>query len=402
MGTDHPWMASIRPAVAELQSELVRLRRDFHRHPEPGFEELRTSAKVAEYLADCGGYHLRTEVAQTGVVADIAGPNGPDPLVLLRADMDALRIQEENPDLEYRSQRKGVMHACGHDVHMAILLGVARVLARHHRSMKGGVRLLFQPAEEGPGGAEPMIDAGVLENPRPVAAFALHVWSLLPLGRVAVREGPIMAFTDELVVRVVGRAGHGACPHEAVDPILAAAHFVVAAQSIVSRNVDPLDSAVVTFGKVRGGSVMNAIADQVTLDGTQRAYLPETRALLTRRLREIARGVDEACGTRTEVTVLERYPALVNDAGMSRHAREVAEEVLGGGQVEMGMRLMGGEDMAFFLREIPGCFFFLGGGNPQKGCDRPHHHPGFAIDEDAMPVGVEILLRLVERFVGTL
>jgi amidohydrolase len=402
MGTDHPWMANIRPEVAKLQAELVRLRRDFHRHPEPGYEEVRTSAKVAEYLTDCGGFDLRTGVAQTGVVADIAGPNGPDPLILLRADMDALKIQEANPELEYRSQNDGVMHACGHDAHMAILLGVARVLALRRQSLKGGVRLLFQPAEEGPGGAAPMISAGVLEDPRPVAAFALHVWSLLPLGRVAVQEGPVMAYTDELVIRIAGEAGHGACPHEAVDPIVAAAHLIVATQSIVSRSVDPLDSAVVTFGKIRGGSVMNAIADSVILDGTQRSYLPETRALLMRRLREVARGVDEGFGTRTEVTVLERYPALVNDAGMARHAREAAAEVVGNGQLEIGMRLMGGEDMAFYLREIPGCFFFLGAGNPQKGCQQPHHHPEFAIDEDAMPVGVEILLRLVERFEGAL
>lgn len=211
-----------------------------------------------------------------------------------------------------------------------------------------------------------------------------------------------MASTAELRIRVRGKGGHGACPHQTVDPIVAASHFIVALQSIVSRNVDPLDSAVLSIGKIQGGSVMNAIADEVVLEGTQRSYLPETHELLIRRLREIARGVDQTFGTRTEVTLIDRYPAVVNDPQMTRLTSEVAEELLGPGRVQTDLRLMGGEDMAFYQNEIPGCFFFIGAGNAEKGIDRPHHNPGFNIDEDVLPIGVEILLRLAERFVGQL
>lgn len=402
MEPDLTGLENVRAEVLGLRSEIVRLRRDFHRHPEPGFEERRTAAKVAEWLEDCGGYRIRTGVAKTGVVADIAGPGSSRPLVVLRADMDALRLQEENEDLDYRSAIPGLMHACGHDAHTAILLGVARIISRHRESLAGAVRLLFQPAEESPGGAEPMIAEGVLADPKPAAIFALHVWSPLPVGYVALREGAIMASTAELRIRVRGQGGHGACPHQTVDPIVAASHFIVALQSIVSRNVDPLDSAVLSIGKIQGGSVMNAIADEVVLEGTQRSFLPETRALLIRRLREIACGVDQTFGTRTEVTLIDRYPAVVNDPQMTRLTSEVAEELLGPGRVQTDLRLMGGEDMAFYQNEIPGCFFFIGAGNAEKGIDRPHHNPGFNIDEDVLPIGVEILLRLAERFVGPL
>ena len=398
----HPENAAlerVRPAVMACREEVVALRRDLHQHPEPGYEEQRTAAKVADWLADCEGFRVRTGIAQTGVVADIGER---EPCILLRADMDALRVQEENEHLAYRSQRPGIMHACGHDAHTAILLGVARVLAQHRTSLGGSVRLVFQPAEEGPGGAEPMIAQGVLDDPTPAAAFGLHVWSPLPVGHMAVSEGAIMASTDELRITIVGRGGHGAVPQETIDPICASAQFIVGLQSIVSRNIDPLDTAVLSIGKITGGSVMNAIAAEVVLEGTLRAYKPETRELLRRRLRELGAGIDQSFGTRTNVEVIERYPATVNDPEMTGIASEIAADLFGSENVHSDLRLMGAEDMSFYLKRLPGCFLFLGAGNTAKGIDRPHHNPGFNIDEDALPLGMELFLRLVERFCGAL
>ncbi len=393
-------LGNVRPAIRGLHEELIALRRDFHRHPEPGFEEERTAGKVADFLAGCGDYAIRTGVAKTGVVADIAGSDPDGPWVLLRADMDALRVHEENTEIEYCSQNPGVMHACGHDAHTAMLLGVARFLATRRDALKGGVRLIFQPAEEGPGGAEPMIREGVLENPRPVAALGIHVWSKLPTGHLAITEGPVMASTDELRFTIRGKGGHGAVPQETVDPIVAAAHYIVALQTIVSRNVNPLDSAVLSIGKITGGSIMNAIAEQVCMDGTQRSYLPETRDLLMRRMNELARGLDQTYGTETRVEVLDRYPATINDVGVAGVLRELVGSLIGPGCLKTDLRLMGGEDMAYYLEEIPGCFLFLGAGDSSRGLDRPHHNPRFNIDEDALPVGVEVFVRFIEHYVG--
>jgi amidohydrolase len=397
MEIDLSGIARVRPAIRALQDEMVNLRRDFHAHPEPGFAEHRTAGRIAAWLEGCGGLRIRTGVAGTGVVADLAGSQPAGPWVLLRADMDALRIEEDHPGLSFRSRNPGVMHACGHDAHMAILLAVTRVLTAQRERLRGGVRLIFQPAEEGPGGAGPMIAAGVLAEPRPAAAFGLHVWSGLPTGWAAVTPGPIMAYTDEFYARVRGRGGHGAVPQETVDPILASAHLVTALQSIVSRNVGPLDPAVVSVGKIRGGSVMNAIAEEVALDGTLRAFLPEVRERIHDRLRRIFAGLDQTFGTRSELEIVERYPALVNDPGMTQVAREVCTDLLGAARVRDDLRVMGGEDMAFYLQQVPGCFVFLGAGNPAKGTDLPHHNPKFDLDEDALGLGAEMLVRLVER-----
>jgi amidohydrolase len=402
MQPDLSGLKNVRPGIAELAAEMVRLRRDLHKHPEPGFSEVRSASVIEQWLRDCGGFEIRTGVAKTGIIADLTGGDPQGPAVLLRADMDALKMQEENEEIEYRSVNAGVMHACGHDAHMAILMGVARFLAGHREAIKGHVRLLFQPAEEGPGGALPMITEGALRDPRPAAVFGLPVWGSLPIGHAGVRAGPMMAATDEILFRVRGRGGHGAYPHETIDSILAASHLVVALQSIVSRNVDPTQTAVLSIGKIHGGTVMNIIAEEVALEGTQRSFLPETRDLCARRVKEVARGVDETFGTRTEVEFIERYPALVNDPEMTRLTHEAIESVLGTGRVDPDFMSMGGEDMAFYLREIPGAFFFLGAGNPAKGCGVPNHNPRFNIDEDVLPLGAEILVRQVEQFVGSL
>jgi len=401
MQPDASGLTRVRREVLDLVPEMVRLRRDFHRHPEGGFQEERTAERIVEWLQASGPFRMRTGVARTGVIADLEGRDPAGPCVLLRTDMDALKLNEANETLEYRSTRPGLMHACGHDGHMAILLGVARVLATHRDAMRGRVRLIFQPAEEGPGGAEPMIAEGALEDPRPDAAFALHLWSQLPTGTAGLTPGPMMAYTDEIEIHVRGRGGHGAHPNEGIDAIVAAAQLIVALQTVVSRSVDPTQSAVLSVGKIQGGTVMNALAEEVRLDGTQRAFLPEVRDLCTRRVHEIAAGIDAALGTRTQVEYIARYPAMVNDAKMSGLAGEVIASVLGEGRVREVLSL-GGEDMAFFLQEIPGCLFFLGAGNAAKGSTAPHHNPRFNIDEDALPLGAEILLRLTERFVGSL
>jgi amidohydrolase len=401
MQPDAGALARVRREVLDLAPEMVRLRRDFHQHPEGGFQEVRTAERIAAWLKECGPYRVRTGVARTGVIADLDGRDPSGPCVLLRADMDALKANEENEHLPFRSVNPGFMHACGHDGHMAILLGVARVLARRRDAIHGRVRLVFQPAEEGPGGAEPMIAEGALRDPRPDAAFALHLWSRLPLGVAGLRAGPMMAYTDEITIRVHGRGGHGAHPNEGVDAILAASHLVVALQTVVSRSVDPTECAVLSMGKIAGGTVMNAIAQDVRIEGTQRAFRPEVRDLCTRRVHEIAAGIDAAFGSRTEVEYTARYPAMVNDPERARVATGVIESVLGAGRV-VDIVSLGGEDMAFYLQEVPGCLFFLGAGNPARGCDAPHHSPRFDIDEDALPMGAELLLRLTEHFVGAL
>jgi amidohydrolase len=401
MQPDASALARVRREVRDLAPEIVRLRRDFHQHPEGGFRETRTAEKIAAWLRECGPYRVRTGVAKTGVIADLEGRDPAGPCVLLRADMDALKANEENAHLAFRSVNPGLMHACGHDGHMAILLGAARVLARHRDAIKGRVRLVFQPAEEGPGGAEPMIAEGALRDPVPDAAFALHLWSRLPLGVAGVRAGPMMAYTDEIVIRVRGRGGHGAHPDQGIDAILAACQLVVALQTIVSRSVDPTESAVLSVGKISGGTVMNALAEEVVIEGTQRAFRPEIRDLCTRRVHEIAAGIDTAFGSRTGIEYIARYPAMVNDPERVKLATGILEGVLGAGRV-IDIVSLGGEDMAFYLQQVPGCLFFLGAGNPVKGCDAPHHSPRFDIDEDALPIGAELLLRLTEHFVGAL
>lgn len=241
-----------------------------------------------------------------------------------------------------------------------------------------------------------MIAEGVLENPVPDAIYAFHVWSSLPTGYVNISPGPVMASTDELRFTITGKGGHGAVPQETVDPIVTAAHFVVALQTLVSRNVNPIDSAVLSIGKIRGGAIMNAIADEVVMDGTLRTYLPETRELLHRRLNELGEGIDRTFGTSTNVEIFTRYPAVINDPERAEVALKLARDICGDEAVQSDLRLMGGEDMAFYFQKVPGCFIFLGVGNSGKGCDYPHHNPKFNIDEDGMLYGMELLLRLVE------
>jgi amidohydrolase len=378
----------------EERAELVATRRDLHAHPELAYRETRTAGLVEERLRTLG-YAPATRVGRTGVTAVLEG-EAPGPCVLLRADMDALPIQEAN-EVPYRSVVPRAMHACGHDAHTAILLAVARMLRRIPRPRRGAIKLMFQPAEEGGNGALAMIEDGVLEAPKVDAAFGLHVWNHLETGKVAVVDGPFMASVDRFSVRVIGKGGHGAVPHTARDPVLAAAHVVTALQQIVARNVDPLKAAVVTVGSIHGGEAFNVIPPEVRLEGTMRSFDPDVWASLPDHLERTARRTAEAFDCRAEVAVERVQRPTVNDPAMASLVRRVAGEVLGAGNVVDG-RTMGGEDFSEVLFRVPGCYFFVGTRNEARGATHPHHSPHFDVDEDALPLGARLLLGVALRY----
>lgn len=389
-------LTPIRPAIQALQPQLVQWRRTLHQRPELGFREVETAARVAELLRQWG-YQPQTGIAQTGVVAVISGSR-PGPVMGLRADMDALPIQELNT-VPYRSQIDGVMHACGHDGHTAILLGVAHYLAHQREHLRGTVKLIFQPAEEGPGGAKPMIEAGVLENPRVEAMFGLHLWNDLPAGSVGVRSGPLMAASDFFRCQIQGRGGHGAKPQQTVDALVVAAQVVVALQSVVARQISPLEPAVVTVGEFHSGHARNVIADQATLGGTVRYFNPDLAKVIPQKLESIIQGICHAYGATYRWDYEYLYPPLVNDPAMTELVRTVAQQVVEPGLgVLPDCQTLGGEDMSFFLQEVPGCYFFLGSANPSKGLDFPHHHPRFDFDEAVLSLGVELFIRCLEQY----
>ncbi len=390
-------MPDTRARAQALREQLIAWRRDFHRHPELGYQEVRTAGIVAGELARLG-YRVQEHVAHTGVVGLLEGAR-PGPVLALRFDMDGLPIAEEN-EVDYASESPGLMHACGHDAHLAIGLGVASLVSGCRDALSGTLKLIFQPAEEGPNGAEEMVRAGVLEDPRPDLFLAGHVWSKLPVGTVAVSPGPVMAAPDRWQCTVRGRGGHGAQPHETVDPIVATAHIITALQTIVSRNVDPLQSATVTVSMVHGGQAHNIVPAQVELTGTMRTFEPAMRELVQRRLREVSEGVAGALGATAEVHFVSGLPAVVNDDAAAQFLRGAAMAVVGESNLVDGFRTMGSEDAALFLQAVPGCYFFLGAGDPARGLDAPHHNPHFDIAEDVLPVGVAVFVEAVARYLS--
>ena len=377
-----------------LASTLTEWRRDLHRHPELGFEEVRTSKIVARHLSSLE-MEVTTGVGKTGVVGILEG-NAPGPTVMLRFDMDALPIQEEN-DTEYASQTTGVMHACGHDGHAAIGMGVAAVLARHQHDMAGRVKFVFQPAEEGMGGARAMIEDGVLESPRPDVAFGLHLWNILEAGRVIVQSGPFMAAADRFELTVYGQGGHGAQPHMTVDALVVGAQIVTALQTVVNRNVDPAHTAVLTVGSFRSGDAFNIIPGRAEMTGGLRSFDEGTRQTLICRLETIVQQVAAAFDARAEVKWTLIAPAVVNDGAASAHMEAVAQDLLGAEQVGKSAPAMISEDMADFLNQVPGCFFFLGSMNEAKDLKYAHHNPCFDFDESALPLGVALLAEATAR-----
>jgi len=376
------------------RAALVATRRDLHQHPELGFEARRTGALVAERLQQLG-YTVRTGVGKTGVLAQRDGaPKGASRCVLVRADMDALPVEEAN-EVPYRSRQPGRMHACGHDGHVAIGLEVARRL--HAADLPGSLKLAFQPAEEISYGAEAMIRDGVLERPKVDAAFGLHLWNDLPTGTIGIMPGAVMASVDEFEIAIVGRGGHAAAPHQTIDPVLVAAHVVTGLQSLVSRRRNPFEEAVVSVTQLNAGHAFNVIPGRAELRGTVRTFGGKFFERAPQLVEETALGIAAAFGATAEVRYRRLTAPLVNDQRMTALMRGVAQDIVGQERVIDGIRTMGGEDMSFFLAKVPGTFAFVGSAPPGKPAS-PHHSPTFDIDEEALVIGAELLTRTVVRY----
>ncbi|HEY8542008.1 MAG TPA: amidohydrolase [Pseudothermotoga sp.] len=390
--------------VLSLKKELVELRRDFHMYPEVGFELHRTAQKVQEYLENLGLEVKR--MAKTGVVGILRGSK-PGKTIMLRADMDALNLQELN-DVPYKSKTDGIMHACGHDGHTAMLLVAAKILKNHQSELCGNVKFVFQPSEEKfpPGGALPMIEEGVLEDPHVDYAFGIHLWNSLECGKVGLRPGAMMAAADEFRIVLKGKGGHGALPHQCKDPVVAAAQLILALQTVVSRKIDPLQNAVLSVGKIQSGSAFNIIPEYATIEGTTRSLDETVRQTIKQEIQRITHGLAIANDVDFEIEHKEGTAVLHNDEALSQFVFEVAKDVVGEKNVIFVPPTMGGEDMSFFLQKVPGVFYLVGSANTEKGIDKPHHSPYFDIDENSLLIGtqmhVEIVLKLLREQDGSL
>ncbi len=364
------------------------IRRDIHKHPELGFQEIRTAGVVVEELKKMG-LNPRSEIGKTGVVCLIKGKQ-PGPVVLCRVDMDALPMTEDT-GVEYTSQNEGVMHACGHDAHVAMGLSVAKILVKYQDKFNGIVKMVFQPAEEGLGGAELMVKEGVLENPKPDFSLSIHVWNIMDVGTFGITNGPAMAASNTLKIVVSGKGAHGAQPHVSKDPVLASAQIITALQSVVARNVDPMKTAVLSITSVHGGTAFNIIPPDVVIQGTVRSFHPKVKKLILKRINEIAKGVGESMGCEVEIEIDDITPPVVNDEKLAKRVQKVAKELFPEDTIIDDSKTMGSEDMAFMMDDIPGCYIFLGSKNDEKGLNYGHHHPKFDIDESAMPKGIALL-----------
>ncbi len=387
---------NIPESVAEFQSVMVELRRDFHRNPELGYSEYRTSEKIASFLENLG-FDVRRNIAGTGLSALWPSAVKSAPAIAFRADMDALPLEEENTH-DYVSLNKGCMHACGHDGHMAILLGLALWLKKENRHFNRAIKLIFQPAEEGPGGAARMIEEGVLNNPEVERIFAMHLWNNLPYGKACIKPGALMASVDEFEIRIGGRGGHGAMPHQTSDAILALGYVIVALQSVVARRIDPREAAVLSIGKVDAGSARNIIADSAVLSGTVRSFSPDIRKKMPALIEEVAAAAAAVCGAGIELSWTELYPATINDVDAARDLAAAAESVLEKENIVENETTMASEDMSYFLNAVPGCYYFLGSANAESGLCMPHHHPRFDFDERAMGAAVAVYAAYLEKF----
>jgi amidohydrolase len=381
-------MADFLSESRQLFEYTRSLRRDFHRHPELGFREVRTAGIVAQELNQLG-LEVSTGIGKTGVVALLEGEQ-PGPVVLIRVDMDALPIQEET-GAEYASTVAGVMHACGHDGHTAIGLTVARMLQQHRHSLKGSVKLVFQPAEEGLGGAEAMLKDGVMTNPNPNAVLSVHLWNEKPVGWIGVTPGPVMAAAEIFRIHLRGKGGHAAQPHSTADPVIAAAQIISALQTIVSRNVPPLEAAVLSVTTLRAGDAFNVIPETADLQGTIRTFKPEVLQRVVDRFTQVVQGIAKAMSCQAEVELQSITPAVVNDPQLTELVQEVCRNVLPESQVDASTLTMGSEDMAFMMQEIPGCYVLVGSANPEKGLDAAHHHPRFDVDEESMTYAAALM-----------
>ena len=397
--------ARIEEVLARVQDSIIRLREHIHQHPELGNREFNTAELVANHLRALDFDEVYTEIAYTGVVGILRGGR-PGPVVAVRADMDALPVTEDTPyafrstvRTTYLGQDVGVSHACGHDIHVAVQLGVASVLASMRDELPGTVKFIFQPAEEGPppgeeGGAELMVAEGVLGDPAPSAIFGLHSFAEMEVGKVGFTSGPALAAVDHVKIRIIGKQSHGAAPHLGIDPIVMASQVVAAFQTIRSRNLPPLEPSVVTVGIFRGGNRFNIIPNEVELEGTVRTYNPDVRDAVERRMDEILAGVTAAGGGTYELDYDRGTPATINDPDLGARMLPTLERVLGAENVVTLDPTMGGEDFAYFANEIPGFFFRLGQVLP-GGTSGGHHTPDFQADNSAVPVGIRAMTNLL-------
>lgn len=389
-------MISLKHAE-DLFEQLVAWRRDFHMYPELGCQEYRSAGIIASILKELG-YTVQEGIAETGVVGVLK--NGEGPVIMTRVDMDALPVQESN-DIPYVSRNKGLMHACGHDAHMAIGLGVAIVMSQYRELWRGTLKVVFQPGEEGLNGAEKMVKQGVLENPRPDAVIAIHVWNPLPVGSVAATNGPVMAAAEAWHATITGKGGHAAKPEETIDPVVIAAMVVNNLQTIVSRNVHPQDTVVVTVGMLRAGDTFNVIPSTAELKGTVRTYDNQVRESVLQRLTDIIQGTAEMMGAEAKIDWMPNTPAVINDPQVTGIVQEAVKDLFGLEALRTDERTMGSEDAAFYLQEVPGSYVFIGSG-PSSGSGVAHHNPHFNIDEKALVNGVAVMLESLYRLFSTL
>ena len=381
----------IREEIKNIKDEIYAIRRHFHRYPELSFKEFNTAETISQHLNNLGISHKKG-VGKTGIVGEINF--GPGPTIALRADMDALPIQEEN-NLDYKSLNDGVMHACGHDGHMAILLGAANALSKNSKLKKGTVRFIFQPAEEGLGGAKYMIEDGCLDKVDEI--YGLHLWNYQLYGEVGIKDGPVMASADLFDIEVSGKGGHGATPQGTVDAIVVASNLVTMLQTIVSRNTNPLESTVLSIGKIKGGHNFNIISDKVHMSGTTRAYTEENRTMIKQRMKEVIEGVSKSFGADIKLNYKDGYPPTVNHSSQVEKVLEAASSVVASGAKNPYLS-MGGEDFSYYLQNKPGCFFFVGSApNENEILSTPHHCSHFNIDERALLVGASVYLNLIEN-----
>ena len=385
----------------ERQKELIKYRRTIHKNPELKYEEEDTALFVKDHLNRLG-LSFQDKIAKTGIVS-LIDSGIPGKTVLVRADMDALPIIEEN-NTEYVSQKKGVMHACGHDAHVSVLMGFAEEIKQDIKSIlpSGRVLLVFQPAEEGGSGADKMIEEGILEKYKVDAAFALHVWNHVDLGKVGVVNGTMMASVDEFKIIVKGVSGHGAMPQHTVDPIVVSAHIITALQTVVSRSVDPLEPCVVTIGSIHAGNAFNVIPETAELTGTVRTYSKKVYEEVPEKLKKIVNGIADGFGATVEIIYKRVDKPTINDPAMADVVRKAAYKLLGNDSVtEEEVRTMGGEDFSAFLLKVPGCYFFIGSRNKEKGFVNPHHSSKFDFDEEAMGIGLAMIKEIVCSYLST-
>jgi len=386
-------LPQVRSEIQALTPRVVETRREFHAYPELSWKETETQRRILDRLRAIPGLSDIRPIALTGATALLKGGKG-GKTVLWRADIDALPIPERSSE-PFVSRNEGVMHACGHDAHIAIALGLVEALAAKREKLSGSVRFVFQPAEEAAGGAQRCIEDGVLESPKVDRAMGLHISADIPIGMVNVAPGPFFAAPTAFKAVIEGRGGHAAAPHQSVDAIVVAAHAVVALQTVVSRSVAPPDAAVLTIGKLQSGFRGNVIAESATMTGTIRSYEDRVRELMLQRVEQILGGVCAAFGATYRFSHNTSCPPLVNDPGVAAFVVDQAARLFGAANI-VAAPSMGADDMADFLRARPGCYFWLGARNEAKGIAGRHHDPGFAIDEDALPLGMELGMRLIE------